>query len=133
MVIPTTDQQSPSSLSWYDIRLIAQAVVAEEGDKPFITQVGVAAVILNRLRTPGFPKTVPGVLFQPGQFTSVANGWFFQVSPTPTAIRATEDALQGWDPTGGALYFYDPGPDVTDAWIYSLPITADLGGTLFAA
>jgi len=75
---------------------------------------------------------VAGVIFQPGQFTSVANGWFYQVSPTPQALRAVAAALSGYDPTHGALYFYDPGPDVTDPWIYTRSVTAVIDGTVYA-
>jgi N-acetylmuramoyl-L-alanine amidase len=115
-----------------DVQLIAKVITAEEGNRSFSDQVGVGAVVLNRLETPGFPKTVAGVIFQPGAFTSVMNGYFFNVSPTRTAVQAAEAALSGWDPTGGALYFYDPGPGVTDPWIYNQPVTAVIDGTVYA-
>lgn len=122
-----------AGMSQGNIQLIAKLVNAEEGDRSLIDQVGVAAVVLNRLNTPGFPKTVAGVIYQPWAFTSVANGYFYNVGPTTRSRRATQLALDGWDPTGGALYFYDPGPTVTDAWIYNQPVTAVLDGTVFAS
>jgi N-acetylmuramoyl-L-alanine amidase len=120
------------ALSSSAIDLIAQVAVAEEGNHTFEDMVGVADVVLHRLQAPGFPKTVAGVIFQPWAFTSVANGYFFDVSPTGRAIQAVRDALAGWDPTHGALYFYDPGPGVTDAWIYTQPVTAVIDGTVYA-
>ena len=121
-----------SSFSPAAITLIARVAVAEEGNHTFTDMVGVASVVLNRLRAPGFPKTVSGVIFQPFAFTSVANGYFYNVSATATARQAVRDALGGWDPTKGALYFYDPGPGVTDPWITTQPVTAVIDGTVYA-
>ena len=124
--------QPVGGFSAYDIQLMAQAATAEEGNRSLTDQVGVVDVILNRLHTPGFPKTVAGVIFAPGAFTSVANGYFYNVSPTDTSLDAVRQALAGWDPTHGALYFYDPGPGITDAWIYTQPVTVTIDGTVYA-
>ena len=116
----------------YSTWLIAKMVTAEEGNRNFTDQVGVAAVVLNRLNAKGFPKTVAGVIYQPWAFTSVANGYFYNVAPSQTALQATAAALNGWDPTNGALYFFDPGPRVTNAWIYNQPVTTIIDHTVYA-
>lgn len=119
----------PASLTSQEMLTIAHLVQAEAGDQPFLGQVAVAAVVLNRLRTPGFPKTVDGVVFAPGQFETVANGTFWN-APGPLAMMAVKAAASGWDPTGGALYFFNPSmPHV--AWMNSLPVTASIGDQVF--
>ncbi len=119
----------PASLSSQEMLTIAHLVQAEAGDQPFLGQVAVAAVVLNRLRTPGFPKTVDGVVFAPGQFETVSNGTFWN-APGPLAMMAVKAAASGWDPTGGALYFFNPSmPHV--AWMNTLPVTATIGDQVF--
>lgn len=115
------------------VNLLARAASAEEGNRSLQDQIGVDAVVLNRTRSGQFPKTVSGVLFQPGQFTSVSNGYFWDTTVTARSVTAAQDALAGEDPTGGALYFYDPGQGVSDAWIYSRGVTAVIDGTVYAA
>ncbi|PTQ54323.1 MAG: Spore cortex-lytic enzyme, lytic transglycosylase SleB [Hydrogenibacillus schlegelii] len=114
-----------------EIDLMARMVAAEAGGEPFAGQVAVAAVILNRVRHPAFPSTVAGVLFEPRAFESVANGYFFRVTPTASAYRAVYAALRGDDPTHGALYFYNPA-QTTSAWMRSRPVTVRIGTHLFA-
>lgn len=111
------------------ILLLAHLVQAEAGNQPFLGKVAVAAVALNRLKHPGFPKTLRGVIFQPGQFDSVSNGTFFQV-PDRGALAAAEMALAGWDPTGGALYFYNPSL-TDDPWIRTRPVAVQIGDQRF--
>lgn len=96
-------------LSPADRDLLARVVTAEAGGEPYKGQVAVAAVILNRVRSPHFPDTVRGVIMEGGgrQFESVLIGTAFQ-KPTATAYRAVRDAERGWDPTGGALFFFNP-------------------------
>ncbi len=119
----------PAALSAQDMLTIAHLVQAEAGDQPFLGQVAVAAVVLNRLRTPGFPKTVDGVVFAPGQFETVTTGTFWN-APGPLAMMAVKAAASGWDPTGGALYFFNPSmPHV--AWMNTLPVTATIGDQVF--
>ena len=124
--------QTDGGLSATAIDLIARMVVAEEGNRSYQDQLGVAAVIMNRLRNGGFGKTVDAVLFAPYQFTPVLNGYFWNVSPTPTALRAARAAANGADPTGGALYFFDPGQGVSSSWIYSRHVTKVIDGTVYA-
>lgn len=108
---------------------LAHLVQAEAGDQPFLGMVAVAAVVLNRVRAPGFPKTVAGVIFQPGQFDSVSNGTYWQ-SPSPAAYRAAQAALDGEDPTDGALYYYNPAL-TTNPWMKALPVIVTIGQQVF--
>lgn len=114
-----------------DIMLLARLVYAEARGESYTGQVAVAAVVLNRVKSPSFPNTITGVIFQPGAFTAVSDGQFW-LTPDATAIRAAEDALAGWDPTGGALYYWNPAR-TTSRWIWSRPVIAVYGNHLFAA
>lgn len=108
---------------------LAHLVQSEAGNQPFLGQVAVAAVVLNRMKAPGFPKTVAGVIFQPGQFESVSNGTFW-MAPDPQAYQAAEAALNGEDPTGGALYYYNPSL-TTNKWMEDLPVLVTIGAQVF--
>lgn len=136
LVIPTTSRPSAASrggtvrASRNDIMLLARLVYSEARGEPYVGQVAVAAVVLNRVRDPRFPNTISGVIFQPGAFTAVSDGQFW-LTPNSTAIRAAEDALAGWDPTGGALYYWNPAR-TTNRWIWSRPVITAFGRHLFA-
>jgi len=108
---------------------LAQCVHGEARGEPYIGQVAVAAVILNRVDDPRFPKTIAGVIYQPGAFTAVTDGQMFQ-PPGSTALKAAKDALNGWDPSGGALYYYNPAK-TTNKWIWSRPIIKVIGKHYF--
>lgn len=112
-----------------NVNLLAHLVQAEAGTQSLLGQVAVAAVVLNRLKGSGFPKTLAGVIEQPGQFESVSNGTFWQ-QPNPTAILAAQDALQGWDPTGGALFYYNPSLPHSP-WMNGLTVTTVIGAQVF--
>ncbi|NLT58120.1 MAG: spore cortex-lytic enzyme [Clostridiales bacterium] len=112
-----------------DTDLLARTVSAEAKGEPYIGQVAVAAVILNRLDHPSFPNTLSGVVYQPGAFEPVQNGTINQPA-TASAIRATQEALAGNDPTHGAIYFYNP-DTATSKWIRSRPVVAVIGDHLF--
>lgn len=112
------------------VLLLAHLVAGEAADEPFAGKVAVAAVALNRTRHPAFPSTVPGVIFQPDAFESVENGQFYR-PVTAEDLRAAELALQGWDPSGGALYFWNPAKPV-NPWIWSRPVVTQIGGHVFA-
>ncbi len=139
LVLPTTNataanastQSRPASVSSSGMSMLAKIIVAEEGNRTYTDQVGVAAVIVNRMHHAGFPHTVQGVVLQRGQFTSVSNGTFWNARPTATATRAAAAAVHGYDPTHGALYFYDPGEGVWSTWIQRQPVTAVLDGTVY--
>lgn len=109
---------------------LAQAIHGEARGEPYIGQVAVGAVILNRVDDPRFPKTIAGVIFQPGAFTAVADGQMFQ-PPGKSAMKAAKDALNGWDPSGGAIYYYNPAK-TTNKWIWSRPTIKVIGKHYFA-
>jgi N-acetylmuramoyl-L-alanine amidase len=113
-----------------DVYLLAKAVYAEARGEPYIGQVAVAAVILNRVENPNFPNTIAGVIYQPLAFTAVADGQI-NLTPDEDAIRAARDALNGWDPTYGAIYYYNPATS-TSGWIWSRPVHIIIGKHKFA-
>ncbi|MDQ7793233.1 MAG: LysM peptidoglycan-binding domain-containing protein [bacterium] len=112
-----------------DMRLLAQMIHAEADGEPYLGMVAVGAVILNRIRSPLFPNTLWEVLFQPRQFEPVMNGWFWR-PPGTKALQAAGDAAGGWDPSQGALYFYNPDKS-TSRWIVTLPVILRIGNHLF--
>lgn len=112
-----------------EVATLAQAVHGEARGEPYIGQVAVAAVILNRVDDPKFPNTIAGVIYQPGAFTAVADGQMF-LSPNDSALKAAKDALNGWDPSGGAIYYFNPAK-ATSKWIWSRPIIKIIGKHYF--
>jgi N-acetylmuramoyl-L-alanine amidase len=116
-------------LSEQDINLMANAVHGEARGEPYIGQVAVAAVILNRVKHPNFPDTVSGVIFQPGAFTAVSDGQIW-LTPDETSKRAVLDALNGMDPTGGCIYYFNPAT-ATNKWIWSRPQVKQIGKHIF--
>lgn len=121
----TTSTQSSS-----DLNLLAHAVYAEARGEPYAGQVAVAAVILNRVKSPSFPNTISGVIYQPWAFSSVNDGQI-NLTPNQTAIKAAQDALNGWDPSYGSLYFYNASTS-TSKWIYSRKTVVTIGKHVFA-
>lgn len=120
----------PEGFSDNDIRIMAQAVNGESRGEPYVGQVAVAAVILNRVSSPLFPNTVTGVIFEPGAFCAVADGQIW-LEPNETSRKAVLDAINGQDPTGNALYFFNPAT-ATSTWIWSRPQTKQIGKHIFA-
>lgn len=114
-----------------DIDLLARVVAAEARGEPYAGQVAVAAVMLNRVRDPRFPKTLSGVIFQPAALESVSNGLIWQRTPDGTAYKAARDALNGYDPTYGSVFFWNPYKRVS-SWIWSRPIVTQIGKHVFA-
>ena len=113
-----------------DHRLLSRLVYAEARGETYKGQVAVAAVVLNRVASASFPNTISGVIFQSGAFSCVSNG-SINNTPDNSAIRAALDALNGWDPTGGCLYYYNPkGTD--DAWIRTRTVKTVIGNHQFA-
>lgn len=121
---------SGNSFTQEELNLMAQAVYGEARGESYTGQVAIAAVILNRLRSPEFPSTIKGVIFQPWAFTAVHDGQFY-LNPDATAVRAVRDAINGSDPTGGALYYWNP-VTATSKWIWSRPIIKTIGKHVFA-
>lgn len=113
-----------------DLALLARAVFAEARGEPYIGQVAIAAVVLNRVRHPSFPNTIAGVIYQPGAFTAVTDGQI-NLSPDATAKRAAQEALNGYDPSHGCIYYYNPAT-TTNKWIYSRPVALRIGKHVFA-
>jgi N-acetylmuramoyl-L-alanine amidase len=112
-----------------DLNYMANAVYGESRGEPYEGQVAVAAVILNRVKSPSFPNTPYGVIFQPGAFTAVADGQIY-LTPNETAKRAVRDAVNGWDPTDGCLYYFNPAT-ATSKWIWSRPQYKQIGKHIF--
>ncbi|MFW6035357.1 MAG: spore cortex-lytic enzyme [Halothermotrichaceae bacterium] len=113
-----------------DAQLIARLIHAEARGEPYEGQVAVAAVLLNRVDDPAFPNSVSGVIYQPLAFESVANGQF-DLPPTAQNVKAARSALNGWDPTHGATFFWNPSKPV-NKWIWSRKIVRRIGGHVFA-
>jgi len=113
-----------------DLDLLARLVRAEAGGEPYLGQVAVAAVVLNRVASPNFPNTLSGVIFQPLAFESVSNGTFY-LPANEENIRAARDALNGWDPTYGSLYFWAYKKPV-NPWVWTRPIVRYIGNHVFA-
>ncbi|WP_017728062.1 spore cortex-lytic enzyme [Halalkalibacterium ligniniphilum] len=119
----------PSGYSDNDIQLMANAVYGEARGEPYVGQVAVAAVIINRVNNPIFPDTVSGVIFEPRAFTAVADGQIW-LEPDETARRAVLDALNGQDPSGNALYYFNP-DTATSGWIWTRPQIKKIGKHIF--
>ena len=113
-----------------ELSILARLVSGEARGEPYIGQVAVAAVVLNRVRSDDFPDTVSAVIFQPGAFDAVWDGQF-DMTPTDSALRAARDAMNGWDPTGGCTYYYNPAT-ATNAWIWSRDVQLTIGRHAFA-
>ncbi len=114
-----------------DAYLLARLVYAEARGEPYVGQVAVAAVVLNRVRSSSFPNTISGVIYQPWAF-SVVNDGQINLTPNQTAINAANDAMNGWDPTYGCLYYYNPAT-ATNSWIKQKPIHLTIGQHVFCA
>jgi len=114
-----------------EVDLLARLVAAEAANEPYAGQVGVAAVVLNRVEHPSFPNTLAGVIYQPLAFESVSRGWIWQAPVFGSARRAAVDALNGWDPTYGSLYFWNPAKRVSP-WIWTRQIVTQIGRHVFA-
>lgn len=121
---------STSSSRENDKKLLARIISAEARGEPYTGQVAVGAVVLNRVKHPSFPNTISGVIYQKGAFTAVTDG-NFDKPVVDSAYRAAEDALNGWDPTGGSIYYYNPAY-TTNKWMLSLPITTTIGRHVFS-
>ena len=113
-----------------DLKLLARIINAEARGESYIGQVSVGAVVLNRVSHPSFPNTIAGVIFQEGAFTAIVDG-HWDATMYETSYKAAQDALNGWDPTGGAIYYYNPAK-TTSKWIYSREVITTIGKHVFA-
>ncbi|MBQ8291533.1 MAG: spore cortex-lytic enzyme [Clostridia bacterium] len=127
------NSSSVSGINGYsssDVYLLAKTIHAEGRGEPYTGQVAIGAVILNRVRDAAFPNTISGVVYQKHAFTAVSDGQI-NLTPNETAMRAARDAINGWDPTGGALYYYNPAV-ATSAWIFDRQTVTVIGKHVFA-
>ena len=113
-----------------DVYLLARTIYAEGRGEPYTGQVAIGAVVLNRVRDNAFPNTISGVIYQKHAFTAVSDGQI-NLTPNDTAMKAARDAINGWDPTGGALYYYNPAV-ATSAWIFDRQTVTVIGKHIFA-
>ncbi len=110
-----------------DIQLMARAINGEARGEPYEGQVAVGAVILNRVKSSQFPNTIAGVIYQSGAFTAVADGQINKpIAENSTVYKAAQDAQNGWDPTGGCIYYFNP-DTATNKWIWSRPYVKTIG------
>ena len=115
-----------------ELQLLARCVNGEARGEPYAGQVAVAAVILNRVKHPSFPNTISGVIYQKGAFTATVDGQINVPSSEGSSVyKACRDAMNGWDPTGGAIYYYNP-KKTTNKWIYSREVIKIIGSHRFA-
>lgn len=126
---PSLPASNHLGLSEQDLNLMANAVFGESRGEPYVGQIAVAAVILNRVKSSSFPNTVSGVIFQPGAFTAVADGQIW-LTPNEKAKKAVQDALNGYDPSGGCLYYFNP-ETATSKWIWTRVQVKKIGKHIF--
>lgn len=116
-----------------DVQLIARAINGEARGEPYEGQVAVGAVILNRVKSSKFPNSISGVIYQPGAFTAVSDGQInVAIKEGSTVIKAAQDAINGWDPSGGAIYYFNPST-ATNKWIWSRPLITTIGKHRFCS
>lgn len=114
------------------VELLARLINGEARGEPYIGQVAVGAVIMNRVKDPSFPNTIAGVIYQKGQFSCITDGQFdVAIDEESTVYKAAEDAMNGVDPTNGALYFYNPSK-TKSKWLFSLKTVTTIGKHVFA-
>lgn len=123
--------QAATNNNTSDVQLIARAINGEARGEPYEGQVAVGAVILNRVKSSKFPNTIAGVIYQSGAFTAVSDGQInVPTASNSTVVKAAQDALNGWDPTGGAIYYFNPNT-ATNKWIWSRPQIKTIGNHIF--
>lgn len=122
--------QNTNGFTSSDVYLLARTIYAEGRGEPYTGQVAIGAVVLNRVRSAQFPNTISGVVYQKHAFTAVTDGQI-NLTPNETAMKAARDAINGWDPTGGALYYYNPAV-ATSAWIFDRQTVTVIGKHVFA-
>ena len=120
---------SGSTSNSSDTNLLARLIYGEARGEPYTGQVAVGAVVLNRVKSSKFPNTIAGVIYQSGAFDAVSDGQI-NLSPDSTAIKAAKDAMNGWDPSYGSIYYFNPST-ATNKWIWSRPHTVTIGSHRF--
>jgi len=125
MGITTNSSSGSSSSNSSNVNLLARAIYGEARGESYTGQVAVGAVIMNRVRSSKFPNTIAGVIYQSGAFDAVSDGQI-NLEPDATAKKAAQDAINGWDPSYGAIYYFNPNTATND-WIWSRPMTVTIG------
>ena len=125
MGIMQSSSSGSSTNNSSNVNLLARAIYGEARGEPYVGQVAVGAVIMNRVRSSKFPNTIAGVIYQSGAFDAVSDGQI-NLTPDATAKKAAQDALNGWDPSYGAIYYFNPNT-ATNKWIWSRPLTVTIG------
>lgn len=128
-IYSSSSGSSSSNSNSSDLNLLSRLVYGEARGEPYAGQVAVAAVVLNRVKSSSFPNTISGVIYQSGAFDVVSDGQI-NLTPNSTAKKAAQDALNGWDPTYGAIYYFNPNT-ATNKWIWSRPMTITIGNHRF--
>ena len=127
MGIYSSSSSSSSTSNSSNVNLLARLIYGEARGEPYEGQVAVGAVILNRVKDSRFPNTIAGVIYQAGAFTAVADGQInVPIDEDSTVVKAAQDALNGWDPSYGAIYYFNPST-ATNKWIWSRPMTITIG------
>lgn len=121
----SSSSSSSSNSNSSNVNLLARLIYGEARGEPYTGQVAVGAVVMNRVKSSSFPNTISGVIYQSGAFDAVRDGQI-NLSPNSTAIKAAQDAINGWDPSYGAVYYFNPST-ATNKWIWSRPMTVTIG------
>ena len=121
----SSSSTSSSNVNSSNLNLLSRVVYGEARGESYTGQVAVAAVVLNRVKSSSFPNTISGVVYQSGAFDCVSDGQI-NLTPDATARKAAQDAINGWDPTFGAIYYFNPAT-ATNKWIWSRPMTVTIG------
>ena len=131
-IFESSNSSSTSGLNYSDsdVMLLARLIYGEARGESYVGQVAVGAVVMNRIKSASFPNTMAGVIYQSYAFTAVDDGQI-NLTPDATAKQAAQDAMNGWDPTYGALYYYNP-RTATSSWIFSRKTTVTIGNHVFA-
>ena len=125
MGITNTSNSSGTTSNSSNVNLLAHLIYGEARGESYIGQVAVGAVIMNRVKSSSFPNTIAGVIYQKGAFDAVSDGQI-NMNPDSTAKKAAQDAINGWDPSYGAIYYFNPAT-ATNKWIWSRPATVTIG------
>ena len=121
----SSSNNSTTATNNNDVNILARVINAEARGESYNGQVAVGAVVLNRVKDSRFPNTIAGVIYQTGAFDGVSDGQI-NLSPSESCIKAAKDALNGWDPSQGAIYYFNPAT-ATNKWIWSRPMTITIG------
>ena len=128
-IFNSSSSSSSSTSNSNNLNLLARIIYGEARGEPYTGQVAVGAVVMNRVKSSSFPNTISGVIYQSGAFDAVRDGQI-NLTPDATAKKAAQDALNGWDPTYGAIYYFNPAT-ATNKWIWSRPMTVTIGNHRF--